>query len=575
MEVYVHHLRSQLYRSTQVVLYSYLIIVFRNVHLVCLLNFITNAVIGAYCPLGRSVKSNNTNSLNCPQDTYCPTAFHTTGIFCSCDKLTGCSYCPEGSTQELPCPAGFRCGPPHFKEACSDLTYCPANTSILDVKLCPAGYYCPNTSVSIICPSGYYCRPGSQEPAKCTPLAYCPEGSQNSVRNFAGIGIIFFCAFFIVVVYKIYQVIIIWYYQRKDKKKVAITLTKEELSDMGLSSRPDSSFFMDISFRNLTLMLKESGKVILNSLNGELKHGTLTAVMGLSGSGKSTFMTTLVGRANYGVTSGEILINGKLDSLTNYDRMVGFVPQEDIMLREMTVRQILTFSAYTRLGYGTPSKVVEQIVDDVIDILGLRRIQHQIIGDEKKRGISGGQRKRVNIGMELVAQPKVLFLDEPTSGLDSTASQQVCQAMRDIAERGITVITVIHQPRYEIFTLFHNVMLIGYGGNLVYMGPSSDTLQYFSELGFQLPDKVNPPDFFMDIMSGSADCMNDPEFRDHPEVLFDNWKEYEKRALPPIQQLASYETELALQQEMKKRRTHYPRQYYYTFTRCLNQLWSK
>ena len=102
-------------------------------------------------------------------------------------------------------------------------------------------------------------------------------------------------------------------------------------------------------------------------------------------------------------------------------------------------------------------------------MLDLREIRHSRIGDENTRGISGGQRKRVNIGLEMVAEPSVLFLDEPTSGLDSTSSLDVCKALRDIADTGITVITVIHQPRYEIFTMFHDVLLLGKGGQTVYL----------------------------------------------------------------------------------------------------------
>ena len=130
-------------------------------------------------------------------------------------------------------------------------------------------------------------------------------------------------------------------------------------------------------------------------------------------------------------------------------------------------------------------------------MLGLWDIRHQEIGDESKRGISGGQRKRVNIALEMVANPTVLFLDEPTSGLDSTSSMEVCKALRRIADIGLTVVTVIHQPRYEIFTAFHDVLLLAKGGRAVYLGPSDQALGYFASKGFTCPPRVNPPDFFM------------------------------------------------------------------------------
>ena len=170
-------------------------------------------------------------------------------------------------------------------------------------------------------------------------------------------------------------------------------------------------------------------------------------------------------------------------------------------------------------------------MDHVIDALDLYDVRHSIIGDEARRGISGGQRKRVNIGIELVADPTVLFLDEvrglgvdvtygtnatalqPTSGLDSTSSREVCQVLRDIADLGLTIVTVIHQPRYEIFCMFHDVLLLGKGGHTVYLGPSDKALDYFESLGFKCPEHVNPPDFFMDVIAGLVPREGDPNFK--------------------------------------------------------------
>ena len=157
---------------------------------------------------------------------------------------------------------------------------------------------------------------------------------------------------------------------------------------------------------------------------------------------------------------------------------VGFVPQEDIMMRMLTVKENLTLSAMLRLPAHWSNIRKRQFVGATLDILGLHSIRHSIIGDETERGISGGQRKRVNIGLEMVADPTVLFLDEPTSGLDSTSSMEVCDALGKIASLGVTVVTVIHQPRYEIFTAFDDVLLLGKGGRTVYLGPSDDALEY-------------------------------------------------------------------------------------------------
>jgi ABC-type multidrug transport system ATPase subunit len=133
-------------------------------------------------------------------------------------------------------------------------------------------------------------------------------------------------------------------------------------------------------------------------------------------------------------------------------------------------------------------------------MLGLSHVRFSPIGDESTRGISGGQRKRVNVGIELAGDPSVLLLDEPTSGLDASASKAICESLRKLADIGLTIIAVIHQPRYEIFTLYVNkfmcvlivrfdkVLLLG-KGRTVYFGPTSDVEQYFENVGFQCPPK--------------------------------------------------------------------------------------
>ena len=126
-------------------------------------------------------------------------------------------------------------------------------------------------------------------------------------------------------------------------------------------------------------------------------------------------MTTLAGRAYYGKMIGELLINNRKDKISNYKNITGFVPQEDIMLREMTVYETLKFSAFSRLPSSMSDSQKEAIIESVMNLLGISHLRYNQIGDENVRGISGGQRKRVNIGIELVAQPTLLFLDEPSN----------------------------------------------------------------------------------------------------------------------------------------------------------------
>lgn len=160
---------------------------------------------------------------------------------------------------------------------------------------------------------------------------------------------------------------------------------------------------------------------------------------------------------------GNLLISGKEVALGKFKKICGFVPQEDVMCCEMTVREIIVHSARMRLPSTWKPSEIEHHADVIIETLkynscksysnlpSLAHVAHSIIGDGIQRGISGGQRKRVNIGIELAATPICLCLDEPTSGLDSTAALEVVENLRRIARLGMTITAVIHQPRVEIF----------------------------------------------------------------------------------------------------------------------------
>ncbi len=129
----------------------------------------------------------------------------------------------------------------------------------------------------------------------------------------------------------------------------------------------------------------------------------------------------------------------------------------------------ILFSAHTRLSSKMPFSEKDKVVNEVIRLVGLMKVRHSIIGNEEQRGISGGERKRVNIGLELVAQPSVLFLDEPTSGLDATTTREIVGSLKKIARMGVNVVAVLHQPRYEVFQMFDDIMLLS-AGKTVYFG---------------------------------------------------------------------------------------------------------
>mmetsp|Transcript_81353 Transcript_81353/g.143569 ORF Transcript_81353/g.143569 Transcript_81353/m.143569 type:complete len:817 (+) Transcript_81353:69-2519(+) len=278
---------------------------------------------------------------------------------------------------------------------------------------------------------------------------------------------------------------------------------------------------IDIKFKDLSLELW-NGRKVLEGVTGEFTSGRMCAIMGPSGAGKTTFMNVLCGKATYGKMGGDIEINEQKIEVSSIKSVLGFVPQDDIVHEELTVREQIRFSAELRNEAGTSKGRIQRITDDVLHVMQIDHIMNEIVGGVENRGISGGQRKRVNIGLELAAQPTLLFLDEPTSGLDATSSLAVVLSLKKMCQLGMSSIMVIHQPRYSLFTLFDDVLLLGKGGRTVYLGPSGGAKPYFESKGFQMPADENPADWFMDITSGEVANIYEPNFQ--PPMLFDMWK---------------------------------------------------
>jgi len=266
----------------------------------------------------------------------------------------------------------------------------------------------------------------------------------------------------------------------------------------------DRSQYIKLDFEDLHVSLKSNGKVILPGVSGVFDVGTLSAVMGPSGSGKTVLMTTLAGRSNSATrVGGKVTINGEY-SVNCFRNVTGFVPQDDVMHSILTVEENLWYSANYRLPCSVSLRQRLMLVERAMRVLGLDDVRHSIVGDVEKRGISGGQRKRVNIGMELVIDPLLVFLDEPTSGLDSTNSRHVVSALRYLAKRNVTVVVVLHQPSYSIFQMFSTLILLGKGGKMAYQGPVDEVEAYFGTLGYNVPPRMNPADYLLDIVMGAV-----------------------------------------------------------------------
>ncbi|KAM5579194.1 ABC transporter G family member 24-like [Rosa sericea] len=259
---------------------------------------------------------------------------------------------------------------------------------------------------------------------------------------------------------------------------------------------------MEIYFKDLALTLKAQNKHILRCVTGKIKPGCITAVMGPSGAGKTTFISALAGKAIGCKVTGLILINGKNESIHSYKRILGFVPQDDIVHGNLTVEENLWFSAKCRLSADLSKADEFLVIERVIESLGLQTVRNSLVGTVEKRGISGGQRKRVNVGVEMVMEPSLLILDEPTSGLDSASSQLLLRALRWEALEGVNICMVVHQPSYALFKMFDDLVLLAKGGLTVYHGSAEKVEEYFAGLGINVPDRINPPDYFIDILEG-------------------------------------------------------------------------
>lgn len=290
----------------------------------------------------------------------------------------------------------------------------------------------------------------------------------------------------------------------------------------GLSRKSSS---ITLGFKDLGLEIPGHGKV-LSGVSGEFKAGRMTIILGPSGAGKTTFMNVLCGKAHYGTPFGKVLVNGVETQLADFKSVIGFVPQDDVVHEKLTVREQIHFSALMRNENGTDAATLCHIVDDVLAVLQIEHIQRSIVGSVAKRGISGGQRKRVNIGLELAAFPTLLFLDEPTSGLDSTSSLALVKSLKKMTQLGMTIVVVAHQPRWSLFTLFDDVHIMAKGGHTAYLGPVPEACPYFESLGFKKPGDENLADWLMDIVSGTVPN-SAPQFTS--SMLVTSWAEHDSK----------------------------------------------
>ena len=440
----------------------------------------------------------------------------------------------------------------------SDLTQCeisivPCDPGLLCQKdkhpvPCPAGYYCPEFggARALLCPAGSFCPESSANPIKCSSLGICPEGSSMQVQPL-----------FLILCVMLSSIIAacVFLLRRMRMQKIleaqagppyttdGLLTAGVELTQVGSVASVDKSLnrrngaeeekkeerdtpskireAIQITFTDIELVVpgdcpackprcrccccSRSGihpSTRLAGTSGQIQPGELTCIMGASGAGKSTFLNVISGKLK--PSKGKILINGKSGSLSDYKGRIGYVPQSDIMHADATVREIVMHSALTRLPSSDQrAGYIMSRVNDTLAQLGLAHVADSVIGDEHNRGISGGEKKRVNIAMEMVTDPVALLLDEPTSGLDAATAEDVMNALQKIAKSGVTVVAIIHQPRVEIYKLIDKLLLLGRGGKTVYLGSASQAPAYFQSLGYVPEPDDNFADFALDVLSGS------------------------------------------------------------------------
>jgi ABC-type multidrug transport system ATPase subunit len=251
-----------------------------------------------------------------------------------------------------------------------------------------------------------------------------------------------------------------------------------------------------------SVSLTVDGRQILEDISGEARAGRLLAIMGPSGAGKTSLLHVLGGMLQ--ARQGQVLrgsMSGPVASLA-HDHSAAFVGQNDNFHSHLSVEETLLLAANLRLPGSTRAQRREA-VDATLRQLHLTHVRCTLVGNDRSRGISGGERRRLALGCELMGSPRVVFADEPTSGLDAFQAERMMLVLRKIAAQGCTVIVTIHQPSSKVWRMLDDVMLLS-GGRTVYVGHRLTCLPSLAALGYRCPPETNPAEFVLDVISVDA-----------------------------------------------------------------------
>ncbi|KAL1833025.1 hypothetical protein ACET3Z_002676 [Daucus carota] len=345
---------------------------------------------------------------------------------------------------------------------------------------------------------------------------------------------------------------------------VSCSQAPEEVKQRGmvLPFEPVTITFQNVQYYvNMPTQMKEHGSEqkrlqLLQDITGSFRPGVLTALMGVTGVGKTTLLDVLSGRKTSGDIEGEIKIGGYPKVQDTYAQISGYCEQTDMHSPMVTVKESLAFSARLRLSSQLSESNKNEFLEEVLHMIELDDIKDALVGFPGVNGISYEQRKRLTIAVELVSNPSIIFMDEPTSGLDARAAAIVMRVVRNIANAGRTIVCTIHQPSINIFEAFDELLLMKRGGEIIYSGTlglhSSDLIEYFEGIPgvAKLQENYNPATWMLEITSASTEVQLGLDFghiykRSH---LYGKTVELVKELSSPVEGLGQIKNSTCLSQ---------------------------
>ncbi|CAN0879901.1 ABC transporter G family member 39 [Linum grandiflorum] len=278
------------------------------------------------------------------------------------------------------------------------------------------------------------------------------------------------------------------------------------------------NYYVDMPSEMKTEGVAESRLQLLRDVSGAFRPGILTALVGVSGAGKTTLMDVLAGRKTGGYIEGSINISGYPKNQSTFARVSGYCEQTDIHSPYVTVHESLVYSAWLRLPQDIDQRTRKMFVEEVMELVELNPIRDALVGLPGIDGLSTEQRKRLTIAVELVANPSIIFMDEPTSGLDARAAAIVMRTVRNTVDTGRTVVCTIHQPSIDIFEAFDELLLMKRGGQVIYGGPlgrcSRNLVDYFEAVPGvpKINDGHNPATWMLEVTSPAMETQLNTDF---------------------------------------------------------------